>query len=100
VVVIHQNHDYSHLPGNRPPYGSEIAKSNLAKAGGRKHVYNILDTNREIVGGRVTKPEIRVVRWLRRLERTLINDDARGWGWELSLKLQQMERPLAVRPRR
>ena len=36
VLVVHQNHDYSHLPGNKPPYGSEVAKSNLAKAGGRK----------------------------------------------------------------
>jgi hypothetical protein len=30
----------------------------------------------------------------------LINNEGKGWGWELSLKLQQMERPLAVRPRR
>jgi hypothetical protein len=100
VLVIHQNHDYNHLPGNKPPYGSEVAKSNLAKAGGRKHVFNILDTNRELVHGRVRKPELRVVRLLRTLERMLINNEGRGWGWELSLKLQQMERPLAVRPRR
>ena len=57
VVVVHQNHDYSHLPGNKPPYGSEVAKSNLAKAGGRKHVYNILDTNRELVRGRIRRPQ-------------------------------------------
>jgi hypothetical protein len=100
VLVIHQNHDYNHLPGNKPPYGSEVAKSNLAKAGGRKHVFNILDTNRELVHGRVRKPELRVVRLLRTLERMLINNEGKGWGWELSLKLQQMERPLAVRPRR
>jgi len=100
VIVVHQNHDYSHLPGNKPPYGSEVAKSNLAKAGGRKRVYNILDTNRELVGGRICRPEIRVVRGLRWMERMLINDEGRGWGWEMSLKLQQMQRPLAVKPRR
>jgi len=100
VIVVHQNHDYSHLPGNRPPYGSEVAKSNLAKAGGRKHVYNILDTNRELVGGRIRKPDVRVVRWLRHLERMFINNSGSGWGWELSLKLQQMQRPLATKPRR
>jgi hypothetical protein len=100
VLVVHQNHDYSHLPGNKPPYGSDVAKSNLAKAGGRKCVYNILDTNRELVGGRIRRPEVRVVRWLRRLERMLINDAGRGWGWALSLRLQQMQRPLAAKPRR
>jgi hypothetical protein len=100
VVVVHQNHDYSHLPGNRPPYGSDVAKSNLAKAGGRKHVYNILDTNRELVRGRICRPEVRVVRWLRLLERMLINDEGKGWGWALSLRLQQMQRPLAAKPRR
>jgi hypothetical protein len=100
VMAVHQNHDYSHLPGNKPPYGSEVAKSNLAKAGGRRHVYNILDTNRELVGGRVVKPGIRFVRILRRLERMLISDSTHGWKWELSLRLQQWQRPLAIKPRR
>ncbi len=100
VLAVHQNHDYSHLPGNKPPYGSEVAISNLAKAGGRKHVFNILDTNREIVRGRLLRPQRRLVRLMRRLERMLINDQGRGLGWELSLRLQQMQRPLAVKPRR
>ncbi len=100
VLVIHQNHDYSHLPGNRPPYGSEVAKSNTAKAGGRKRAFNILDTNRELVHGRICRPEVRVVRWLRRLERAFINDKQAGPGWELSIRLQQMQRPLAIKPRR
>jgi hypothetical protein len=100
VLVVHQNHDYSHLPGNRPPYGSEVAKSNTVKAGGRKRAYNILDTNRELVHGQIRRPELRVVRWLRRLERALINDTGKGWGWELSLRLQQLQRPLAQKPRK
>jgi hypothetical protein len=100
VLVVHQNHDYSHLPGNKPPYGSDVAKSNLAKAGGRKRVYNILDTNRELVRGRIRLPQLRFVRILRRLERMLINNEGKGWGWELSLRLQQLQRPLAVKPRR
>jgi hypothetical protein len=100
VLAVHQNHDYSHLPGNKPPYGSEVARSNLAKAGGRKCVYNILDTNRELVNGRIRRPQTRLVRLLRRLERLLINNEGKGWGWELSLRLQQMQRPLSVKPRR
>jgi hypothetical protein len=100
VLVIHQNHDYSHLPGNKPPYGSDVAKSNLAKAGGRKHVYNILDTNRELFHGRIRRPQVRLVRLLRRLERMFIGDEQKGWGWEISLWLQQKQRPLAVKPRK
>jgi len=100
VLVVHQKHDYSHLPGNRPPYGSEVAKSNLAKAGGRRRVYNVLDTNRELTGGLIRKPQVRLVRLLRRLERMFINDEQKGWGWEISLRLQQIQRPLAVKPRR
>jgi hypothetical protein len=100
VMVVHQNHDYSHLPGNKPPYGSEVAKSNLSKAGGRKRVFNILDTNRELVNGRIRRPQFRLVRVLRRLERIFINDERKGWGWEISLRLQQMQRPLAIKPRR
>jgi hypothetical protein len=100
VMVVHQNHDYSHLPGNKPPYGSEVAKSNLAKAGGRKCVYNVLDTNRELFHGHIRRPQIRLVRILRRLERLFITDTGKGWRWELSLRLQQMQRSLAIKPRR
>ena len=100
VLVVHQNHDYSHLPGNKPPYGSEVARSNLAKAGGRKRVYNILDTDHELAGGRIRRPQVRLVRLLRRLERMFINNEQKGWGWIISLRLQQMQRPLAIIPRR
>lgn len=100
VMAIHQNHDYSHLPGNKPPYGSEAAIKNLSKAGGRKHVYNILDTNKELYKGRVRIPEFRIVRILRWMERMLITDLGRGWRWELALRLQQLQRPLAIKPRR
>lgn len=100
VLAVHQNHDYSHLPGNRPPYGSEVAKSNLAKAGGRRCIYNILDTNRELVRGRVHRPEVRLVRSLRALERWAMPTEERGWRWEIAIRLQRLQRPLAVKPRK
>ena len=100
VLAVHQNHDYSHLPGNKPSYGSEEAKLNLMKAGGRRHIYNILDTNRELVGGRIRHPQLRLVRLLRRLERLFINDRGKGWGWEISIQLQKWQKPLAVKSRR
>jgi hypothetical protein len=100
VLVVHQNHDYYHLPGNKPPYGSEVAKSNLAKAGGRRCAYHILDTNRELVRGRVRRPKFHLARPLRRLERMLITEDMRGWSARLSYWLGKVNRPLTLRPRR
>jgi hypothetical protein len=100
VLVIHQTHDYSHLPGNKPPYGSDVAKSNLAKAGGRRCTFNILDTNRELFRGRVRLPQLRLVKMLRRLERFFINDKSSGWSWEIAMRLSRLERPLGLIPRR
>ncbi|MGB8212829.1 MAG: hypothetical protein WCE68_04640 [Anaerolineales bacterium] len=100
ILAVHQNHDYSHLPGNKPHYGLDASISNLGKAGGRKHMYNILDTNRELVRGRIRRPQVRLVRILRQLEHIFINDEQKGWGWAISLRLQRMQRPLAIKPRR
>ncbi len=99
VVAIHQNHDYSHIP-EKKLFGTEVARSNLAKAGGTKCLYTILDTNRELIGGQLRRPQIRLVRLLRRLERLLVNDKGDGWGWEIGLRLRRLERRLGSRPRR
>ncbi len=100
VLVVHQNHDYYHLPGNKPPYGSEVAKSNLAKAGGRKKVCNIMDTNKELINGKICPPRPHLARYLRRLERSLVTEQQAGLRWRLSLVLVRMQRNLATRPRR
>ena len=100
VTVIHQSHDYSHLPGNKPPYGSEVAKSNLAKAGGRRCVYNILDTNRELISGKIRRPKFHLVRLLRKLEWLFITDDLGSIRAQFGFRLSKMQRPLAVIPRK
>jgi hypothetical protein len=100
VTVVHQIHDYSHLPGSRPPYGSEVAKSNLAKAGGRTRVYNILDTNRELVHGEIRKPKFNLLRLLRRCERMFITDDLNSRRAHISFSIQRLERRLYSVPRR
>jgi hypothetical protein len=100
VMVVHQSHDYSHLPGNKPPYGSEVAKSNLAKAGGRRCVYNILDTNRELISGKIRRPKLHLARLLRRLEWLFITDNLGSLRAKFGFRLSKMQRPLAVIPRR
>jgi hypothetical protein len=100
ILIVHQTHDYSHMPNSRDPYNSDTAQQNAIIAGGRKKAYNILDTNRELVHGRIRRPQVRVVRIIRRLERLLINDEQKGLGWELSLRLGRMQRQLETKPRR
>lgn len=100
VTVIHQIHDYSHLPGNKPPYGSEVAKRNLALAGGRKCVYNVLDTNRELIHGEIRPPKFYLARMLRRMEHIFITDDLGSLRAQIGFRLQKMQRPFFVIPRK
>jgi hypothetical protein len=100
VMVVHQAHDYSHLSGNKPPYGSDVAKSNLAKAGGRRCTNNILDTNRELISGKIRRPKFHLARLLRRLEWLFITDNLGSIRAQFGFRLQKMQRPLAVIPRR
>jgi hypothetical protein len=100
VMVVHQSHDYSHLPGNKPPFGSDVAKSNLAKAGGRRCINNILDTDRELISGHIRRPKFHLARLLRKLEWLFITDDLGSIRAQFGFRLQKMQRPLSVIPRR
>ncbi len=100
VTVIHQNHDYSHLPGNRPPYGSEVAKRNLAKAGGRRCVYHVLDTNRELIRGQIRRPKFYLARVLRRLERCFLTDDLHSLKARIGFRIKRLESRYYAIPRR
>jgi hypothetical protein len=100
VTVIHQVHDYSHLPGNKPPYGSEVAKRNLALAGGRKCVYNVLDTDLELIDGKVRQPKFLLARLTRRLERHFITETMGGYRGQISIRFGKLTRYLGKFPRR
>jgi hypothetical protein len=100
VMAVHQVHDYSHLPGGKPPYGSEVAKRNLAKAGGRRCVYNILDTNKELIQGEIRPPKFHLARLLRKWEHAFITDNLGSRRARIGFSLQKMQRRLSVIPRR
>ena len=100
VTVIHQIHDYSHLPGNKPPYGSEVAKRNLALAGGRKCVYHVLDTDLELIDGIVRRPKFLLARTFRRLERYFTTETMGGWRGQVSIRFGKLTRYFARIPRR
>lgn len=71
LVVIHQNHDYGHLPDGKKHYDLEETDINRDLAGGPAYIYNLLDANREYRGGKIRKVPFSWQRFFRNIERVL-----------------------------
>ena len=71
VFAVHQNHDYRHLPSGKPHYDLEESQQNIRLAGGSTHLFTVLDTEWQLVDGKLVRPRFNWLRLLRRLERTL-----------------------------
>jgi hypothetical protein len=68
VIVIHQNHDYRHLPGGKPHYDHPETDENVRLAGGRAVTrFTLLDTDRRLVNGRIRPQPLTGERLLRRI---------------------------------
>lgn len=78
AMIVHQNHDYSHLPGGKPPYDLPETKQNIATAGGVKTMYSILEANTILVDGKLQPAPMSLPRLLHRLELLVTNDDLQG----------------------
>jgi hypothetical protein len=70
VMIIHQNHDYSHLPGGKPHYEHPDTIENIRLAGGQANIrYTILDATHQLTPeGRLTRPKMTSLRFMRKLE--------------------------------
>lgn len=55
IQIIHQNHDYSHLPPGKKHYRLPESFENVKLAGGKLFIFNLNDTNFEISKGKVNK---------------------------------------------
>ncbi len=55
VMIIHQNHDYSHLPGGQSHYRLPETDENVRLAGGKRHIFLLRDANYRLQGGRVSR---------------------------------------------
>jgi hypothetical protein len=56
VMVIHQNHDYSHLPGGQPHYRLPETFENIRLAGGKRTIFELRDVSRRLAPGKNGKP--------------------------------------------
>ena len=94
IKAIHQNHDYRHLDGGRPHYDLEESKINRRLAGGKSHMYILLDTNRQLIDGQVRRTPLTPQRLIRRLELRLYpsHGDLKGWRRLLIRRLRRLRR--------
>ena len=97
VVIVHQNHDYSHLPGGRPHYDQDESQQNMSLAGGLAHMYMVLDADRQLVDGGLRKPPINLIRVARRIERWLMPADGslRGRRGGMARRFRRLRRKLS-----
>ena len=69
VTIIHQNHDYGHLPDAKPHYTLPETQENIRLAGGEASIrYTVLDSTHCLREGRLVHPSPSYLRFLRGLE--------------------------------
>ncbi|MBN1230605.1 MAG: hypothetical protein JXA19_01940 [Anaerolineales bacterium] len=94
VTIIHQDHDYSHLPGGKAHYDHVETKANAQLGGGFQNMYMILDTDREMVNNRIQYPVWRLERAIRFFERLIQPEGEVGSGllWWMTRHLRRWRR--------
>jgi hypothetical protein len=96
VAIVHQDHDYGHLPGGKPHYDLEESHHNQALAGGMAHLYTVLDANKELAGGEIRPHRPGLLRSVRRMEVLLMPEgERRGWRWALARRFRRLRRSLS-----
>jgi hypothetical protein len=67
-LVIHQDHDYSHLPDGKPHYHMPESFENIRLAGGRRTIFHLEDADYFIKNGRLEAIPLRGRKLLREIE--------------------------------
>lgn len=98
MLVIHQDHDYSHLPGGRPHYELPESQQNQTLAGGSANLYMVLDSTCELRNGRLRPPRITWLRFLRWVEVSLTPKDGqrKGLRWSLARRFRRLRRQITA----
>jgi len=98
VMIVHQNHDYSHLPGGKPHYEHPDTNENIRLAGGEANIrYTIVDSTHQLINGKLARPKLSYLRFMRGVElflrkiffflpEKMIEDVARPKRWKKRIK--------------
>lgn len=68
IDIIHQQHDYSHLPGGQPHYRHPDSDINIRLAGGPWTIFTLQDCNYYLQERRICKFPLNAVRFWREVE--------------------------------
>jgi hypothetical protein len=68
IMIVHQNHDYSHLPGGQPHYRHPETFENIRLAGGKRVIFELQDVNCRLAGGRLQPLPFSWSKFLREVE--------------------------------
>jgi hypothetical protein len=68
VMIIHQDHDYSHLPGGQPHYRLPETGENVRLAGGKRHIFLLRDANLILQDGKIARKPLTWKSFWRELE--------------------------------
>lgn len=93
--VVHQNHDYRHLPNGMTHYDLEESRQNVSLAGGMRTTFDLLDVPLYLCDGRIKKKKITLSRFLRKLERIIIPAEQKGWRWQITRLLRKTRRRIS-----
>lgn len=98
VMVIHQSHDYSHLPGGQPHYNLPETNVNIRLAGGAAITkFTLLDADRRLDGRKLLSPR----RTLRKIIRDIETLPLLHWNnYALTQRLSLISRRLRKKLRR
>jgi hypothetical protein len=73
ITVIHQDHDYSHLPGGQPHYRVPETFENIRLAGGKRTIYHLEDANAIWENDHIKSPRLSWNKLKRELETFPLN---------------------------
>ncbi len=68
IPVIHQDHDYSHLPNGQPHYRLPESSANLRLAGGQRTVFTLMDADYTFEHDQLKRIPLRSRKLLREIE--------------------------------
>ena len=92
--IIHQNHDYGHLPNGVIHYDLGESYQNVSLAGGMRSMYDLLDVPLVFKNGAVRKTAPSLRRTLRTLERMVMPDEQEGWRWQMTRLFRKLGRKI------
>ena len=69
VMIVHQNHDYAHLPGAKAHYDHPDSNENIRLAGGQAAIrYTLIDSTHHLIDGKLARPQPSYLRFMRGVE--------------------------------